>query len=211
MQSTKLAAGPIAPRTNGDAPTPENSSATTCDECNARDAAGINPDGRSLCRPCATRSRTLVCDGSGFSEEDVFEAALQAESAIVESTSLTSKYNVRHDGHHVILDTAEGIGLPTSLTEKIEREASLRFCGAFPEEYGLRAEFRLVDDRDDHDDALHRLAREFQNRHEQANISKQEYAERDENRAADFEQGRVLAFQDARAAVLAVRDGDSDD
>ena len=68
MQSTKLAAGPVAPRTDGDAPTPQNSSATTCDDCNERDAAGINPDGRSLCRPCATRSRTLVCDG-GESED----------------------------------------------------------------------------------------------------------------------------------------------
>jgi len=46
------------------APLPQESSeTTTCDDCDERPAAGVNVDGRSLCRPCAQRVGTLVCDG----------------------------------------------------------------------------------------------------------------------------------------------------
>lgn len=112
-------------RTTSDASLPQNSSDSTCDDCDDRDAEGVNPDGRSLCRPCARRAETLIPDGGK--------------------------------------------------------------------------------------DVLDRLASEFENRHKQAHISMEEYEERGEDDAANFEQGRVLAFQEARSAVLAVQEGDGDE
>jgi len=51
-------------RTERDGSHAQNSSGTTCDSCEVRDADGIDADGRALCRPCARRAETLIADGS---------------------------------------------------------------------------------------------------------------------------------------------------
>lgn len=73
MQTANQHAGPQQPRTTQDAPQPKNSNATTCDACDERDADGMDSNGRSLCRPCANRSRPLVADGGSGAQEVVDE------------------------------------------------------------------------------------------------------------------------------------------
>ncbi|GAA0272240.1 hypothetical protein [Halobacterium noricense] len=48
------------PRTTRDASLPQESTENTvCDDCGVREADGMNPGGRSLCRQCARR---VDCD-----------------------------------------------------------------------------------------------------------------------------------------------------
>jgi hypothetical protein len=73
MQTANQAAGPQQPRTTEEASHPQNSNGTTCDDCEERDADGINPNGRSLCTICARRGGTLVPDGGESEDEDDVE------------------------------------------------------------------------------------------------------------------------------------------
>ncbi|MDH5019014.1 hypothetical protein [Halobacterium rubrum] len=58
-------------RTTRDASLPQESTERTpCDDCGVRDAEGMNPPGRSLCRPCARRAKTLIADGGHVVEDD---------------------------------------------------------------------------------------------------------------------------------------------
>lgn len=73
------------PRTTRDASLPQESTENTvCDECGVREADGMNPDGRALCRACARRARTLVCDGSGVSEDKLESRKETLKEAIKE-------------------------------------------------------------------------------------------------------------------------------
>ena len=100
MMTATTLAGQSA-RTTTDAPHPQNSRATTCDECEHRPADGMNPDGRSLCRACATREGTLVCDGGIDLEtrKEELQAAI-AEIPDADPETLTL-YDAGH-GHFVI-------------------------------------------------------------------------------------------------------------
>ena len=78
MSVTNRAGHPA--RTGSDDSHAQNSSGTTCDGCDHRDADGVNVDGRSLCRPCARNAETLITDG-GLVIAGLSEAADSARDA----------------------------------------------------------------------------------------------------------------------------------
>ena len=58
-------------RTDKDASLPQESSeSTACEDCHVREAAGVDPAGRALCRPCARRFQCLVPDGGQVEEDE---------------------------------------------------------------------------------------------------------------------------------------------
>lgn len=175
------------PRTTGDASLPQKSTeSAVCAICGVRRADGMNADGRPLCQSCATHARTFACDGGHATRE--FETAKTQTENVVESFAGVDEANVtvRHNHHYFFVDTVERAKLPADLVDRIERKTGLRLCAVEPYAVvkdGVRARFRF----DDRGDALERLASEFQNRLEQSNISKKEYEQRGDDRAADFE------------------------
>ena len=87
-------------RTGRDDSHAQNSSGTTCDGCDQRDADGINVDGRSLCRPCARRAETLVDDGGEPGDDGVGDAFARATNV--------SRVNARDEWRAAEL-AAEGV------------------------------------------------------------------------------------------------------
>jgi hypothetical protein len=76
--TAKSHAGPKA-RTTRDASLPQESTERTpCDDCGVRDAEGMNPAGRSLCRPCARRAQTLIADGGVVEDPAYWNENLRA-------------------------------------------------------------------------------------------------------------------------------------
>ncbi|SEW10507.1 hypothetical protein [Halobacterium jilantaiense] len=82
-------------RTTRDASLPQESSENTpCDDCGVRDAEGMNPAGRSLCRPCARREQTLVADGGGV-ESEFCDAITEARARIRDEPALSDRVTGR--------------------------------------------------------------------------------------------------------------------
>jgi len=200
-------------RTGSDDSHAQNSSGTTCDGCDHRDADGVNVDGRSLCRPCARNAETLITDG-GLVIAGLSEAADSARDAIREFGNADLRnFSVWTNESRVLVDTEDGAKLYENLVDAIEREAGLRFCGAKPNldaNAGVLARFRLADDSDQVE-TLDQLATEFQNRREQAAILADEYAEMGHETLAEQYAGRAVGFADARAVIRHEREGDADE
>lgn len=205
-------AGPLA-RTGTDASLPQNSSGTRCDDCQHRQATGMNPDGRSLCRPCARRSRTLIPDG-GHTYAEFDEAKALAQDAVNSFPHVNEEtVTVRHNHSFVTVDTEQGTRLRPGLVERIERDAGLRLRAVEPYETvknGVRARFRFEESTEDASGVLDRLAGQFERRRDQAEIAGKEYEKMNEEQAADFQAGRVVGLHDALAAVRHEQ-GDADE
>lgn len=213
MTATTLA-GQSA-RTTTDAPNPQKHHATTCDQCGERPAAGMNPDGRSLCRPCADRSGILMPDG-GHTESEFFEAKKWAEAVIRDHSDVDeSACIVRGINGLVIVDTEQSQKLTPELTEKIERDAGLRLCAVEPLQTvrnGVRARFRLDEaDETDNSRELDRLATQFERRREQAGIAAESYEDMGHDGLAQQYTGRAVGFADARAAIRHEQGGETDE
>jgi len=150
MQTANHNAGPKA-RTTRDASLPQESSENTpCDDCGVRDAEGMNPAGRSLCRPCARRAQTLIADG-GTNAEALAEAVDDLRDILDDPQ--TRNFEVSNEGDFVTVTAPTGCSLTKSLLDVIEEDAGLVLRAVYPApSFSFAGRFELADDEGGHDD-----------------------------------------------------------